>query len=334
MTDQVTRERLGAWLVRCNPDIWDIVQYVDDGNDWVDHWTVQDNYRSDLMRIGDPVVLWVAAGPRRRASPGIWGVGHVMSAARGSLVDDSTTGQDEVGSPGRDRADLDYWLDPTVAARADYGVDVGIPILDDPLPSVAIASDSVLSALEVLRQPQMGNPSWLTGEQWHRLQEMLPNDYWEPMTLDDIERWQSADTDSAMDAETRFAMASRSMTSVMVDLHDQGWWVSEEVPETSQPWDVTAERQGVVRRIRVVGTTRHTPDVQLLPWERSAADAVPYWELAVVTRCLAKPRIHYFTASTVLAATRPALFTASAALRAVRQSWLTGTGRLRLRQHR
>lgn len=322
MDRRMTRDALGAWLVRCNPDIWDIVQFMEDGNDWVDEWTVQDNYRSDLMRIGDPIVLWVAAGPRRRATPGVWGVGHVVGRARGeAFIPEDPEGVEAsandplvapglvVGTPADEEPpDIGYWLDALAASRAKYGVPVDIPLLLEPLAKAAIAADPGLSRIEVLRQPQMGNPSWLNKEQWALLLALLPEGSWEPMNSNDIERLRTLDSEAAPDPVTRDALDTLSMAAVMLDLRDNGWWFSEAAPKDDQPWDLTAERDGVVRHLRIVGTTLHEPHVSLLPWEHAAARDVAYWELAVVTRCLAQPTVQYFTGPTVLASAEPSLF--------------------------
>ena len=48
---------LGAWVLKCNPQMWDIVAFMADGNRVIDGWSVQDNVRAKNMVSGEPVVL-------------------------------------------------------------------------------------------------------------------------------------------------------------------------------------------------------------------------------------------------------------------------------------
>lgn len=54
----VTRENLGAWLLKCNPATWDIESFVGTG-EGLDNWSVQPSYRTELMEDGQRVFLWV-----------------------------------------------------------------------------------------------------------------------------------------------------------------------------------------------------------------------------------------------------------------------------------
>ena len=74
---QVTEQNLGAWVLKCNPDVFDIYGLADAG-EIVESWTVRQNFRSELMRYGQRVLLWVT-GPADGDRPrGLWGAGWVV----------------------------------------------------------------------------------------------------------------------------------------------------------------------------------------------------------------------------------------------------------------
>ena len=60
------------WVLKCNPDTWDVSRFLADGHSIVHSWVVQDNYRSHLMTQLNPVVLWVTGH-----IAGVRGVGYV-----------------------------------------------------------------------------------------------------------------------------------------------------------------------------------------------------------------------------------------------------------------
>ncbi|MGV9213709.1 hypothetical protein ACTFTM_17785 [Micromonospora sp. RB23] len=99
----------------------------------------------DPPDAGRPVVFW-ASGSRARLPYGVWGVGRV-------------TGPAEPGPPG-----------------APWSVPVDLPILPerDRVPRGALRADDRLAALEVFRQPQAANPSYLTVAQFAALRTHLP----------------------------------------------------------------------------------------------------------------------------------------------------------------
>jgi hypothetical protein len=105
---------------------------------------VQPSYRLGLMRAGQPVLFW-ASGSRRRTVPyGIWGRGRLAGPAQA----------DPEGG----------WsvpLDLVIAGPGDW------------LPRTTLAADPRLAGLEVLRQPQAANPSFVTRAQFAALDDHL-----------------------------------------------------------------------------------------------------------------------------------------------------------------
>jgi hypothetical protein len=137
MTRTITRDNLGAWLVKRNPDTGSELPRA--GGEVVESLCVVPGYRSDLMAPGDRVILWVS-GNGRRMTRGIWGLGHV-------------TGPVEVAGK--------------------LAVPVAIDVLEEPLPAGEILAAGITD-LEVHRMPQGSNPSWVSKEQLARLLPLLP----------------------------------------------------------------------------------------------------------------------------------------------------------------
>jgi hypothetical protein len=136
---RVRLEDLGAWLLKGNADHTDLVaRFARDPK--VTRWCVQPSYRLGLMCAGQPVLFW-ASGSRRRTIPyGIWGCGRL-------------TGEAHVDPEGGWSVPLDL----VIAEPRDW------------LPRATLAADPRLAGLEVLRQPQAANPSFVTCAQFAAL---------------------------------------------------------------------------------------------------------------------------------------------------------------------
>jgi hypothetical protein len=123
---------LGAWLLKGNADAADLAARFA-RRPRVDRWCVRPGYRIRLMRAGQPVLFW-ASGSRGRLPYGIWGSGHLA------------------GEPSLDPGD-GRWHVPLDLVIADPARWVR---RDD------LRADPRLRDLEVLRQPQGSNPSYVT----------------------------------------------------------------------------------------------------------------------------------------------------------------------------
>ena len=156
MAPAVTRETLGAWLLKANPAVWDVRRFLGEGNTRLTSWSVQRGYRSALMRPGDRVVFWLSGPGTRGLVRGVWGLGHVVAEAE----------------PWRD-GEAGWWLDDAARQALRARVEVDVVLLDEPLP-VADLRAAGLADLEVQRVPQMSNPSWVTRDQLAVLSGLLP----------------------------------------------------------------------------------------------------------------------------------------------------------------
>lgn len=139
-TPAVSAATLGAWVLKCNPRLTDPAALAERG---VDTWCVAPNYRTRLMASGQPVLLWVTGARLQHHQRGFWAGGRLTGAA-------SASGTDGPKVP----VQLDFWPQPVAV---------------DELMAVP-----GLTALEVLRQPQMANPSFVTVAQWQDLRPLLP----------------------------------------------------------------------------------------------------------------------------------------------------------------
>jgi hypothetical protein len=132
---------LGAWLLKANGVTSDIAD-VAARRQPIRRWCVRPGYRTRLMTAGQPVIFWIS-GDRRRVRPGIWAVGEVSGWPR--VMD------------GKLRVPLELrWLDEDQRVHRDI-----------------LRADEGLATLEVLRQPQAANPSFVTTEQMTALRVYL-----------------------------------------------------------------------------------------------------------------------------------------------------------------
>ena len=135
---------LGAWLLKGNADAADLAARFA-LRPRVDQWCVRPGYRIRLMQARQPVLFW-ASGSRGGLPYGIWGSGHL--AGEPSL---------DPGD-GRWHVPLDLVIaDPAHWVRRDE-----------------LRADPRLRDLEVLRQPQGSNPSYVTVAQMAALSGYLP----------------------------------------------------------------------------------------------------------------------------------------------------------------
>lgn len=160
MGQAVSRDVLGAWLLKGNPAVWDVRRFLADGHRAITSWSVQPGYRSALMQRGDPVLFWLSGPGTRGLARGIWGLGHVVGAAE----------------PWSD-ADRGWWLDDDARRALRARVEVHVPLLEDPVP-VAELRAAGITDLEVQRVPQGSNPSWVSRTQLDALEPLLPD--WPP----------------------------------------------------------------------------------------------------------------------------------------------------------
>jgi hypothetical protein len=138
----LTLDSLGAWLLKASPADGALDDVVAEDFRSVTTRCVRPSYRTELVRPGQPVLLWVSGSDPRHPS-GI--------SARGR-----TTGTVVV-------TDQDGPVMPVSLCPVDPAVPRGL-LLQDP----------VLARLEVLRMPAGSNPSYLDRAQYAALCSAFP----------------------------------------------------------------------------------------------------------------------------------------------------------------
>lgn len=284
----VTRETLGAWLLRCNPARWDVRRFRADGHTYLARWDVYPTYRLPLMQAGDPVVFWLSAGDSRwaasggrRALPsGIWSVGHLTGPV-----------SDDVPDPLNQQA---YWIhEHDATARSLSGrqrVPVHLPFLPVPLTAAALSRIDGLDDLEVVRAAPNSNPSYLTVREWELLQAHLPV---------------LSDADPSLKRDDAVEKAAIEAVRAELENDPTGTWKVQSVEDEDLGWDLTARRNGVFRFIEVKGRGPRALTVLLTRHELQVARDEPSWELAVVPDALGEARVLWFERQTALELAQP-----------------------------
>jgi hypothetical protein len=122
---RLTPADIGAWLFTCNPG-----EFRELGDEPVDGWCAHPSYRVGLVMAGQPALLWVSGAAGNDPEPGIWMVGR-------------TTG-------------------PVRRDRTRPRVGLAMTRLPAPVTRERLRADPRTARLEVLRAPQMSNPSVVT----------------------------------------------------------------------------------------------------------------------------------------------------------------------------
>ena len=137
----VTRETLGAWLIKGAGGSPSTVELVRTGFSSAATRCVRPSYRTDLVESGQPVLFWIS-GDHPDHPAGIYAQGRVTGQAvpgDGSLV-----------------------------------VPLRLERVDPPVLRSELRLHPQLSGLEVLRMPAGSNPSYLTRAQLDALREEWP----------------------------------------------------------------------------------------------------------------------------------------------------------------
>ncbi|GAB3855752.1 hypothetical protein GCM10029963_51010 [Micromonospora andamanensis] len=255
---------LGAWIVKCRPAVFDIETAREAGRP-VTEWTVVPSYRTDLMAAGQRILLWVTGPAGAWPTPGLWGAGTVTGR---------TFIQDPDGDPG-------LWLDEARRRRYNTFVPVDIALFEVPIDREALRFDTALTNLEVLVQPKMANPLWVTCDEYARLERYLPV---------------VPDTDDS--ARAVVACAYRDLG-----------WIVDDVHARQPGWDLSCSAPGgQVLHIATRTAPGDRPRVLLTRADVDSAAHDPDWRLAVVQRPWSRPSVTEVDAETALGLAHPHLY--------------------------
>lgn len=141
-------ETVAAWVLRSSPDVYDVETAIASG-EVPEGWRLAYSYRVDMIDIGDPVVLWLSG-----SASGIIAAGAVA------------------GPPDMDQGGTRYWIDEEEKAK----VRPYLPVELHPVSKIEkweLMSDRRFNQAEVIRVPQMGNPSYLTDDEFALVRELM-----------------------------------------------------------------------------------------------------------------------------------------------------------------
>ncbi|GAA5124741.1 hypothetical protein GCM10023339_46730 [Alloalcanivorax gelatiniphagus] len=297
MPNLITKDNLGAWLIKCDPDSkFDLPRQIEEqGTDVVTNWSVFNSYRSRMMQPGDKAILWVS-GNGRRMTRGIWGVGWITGYVQDTVA--------EVLEPGEDS----YWHSEKERLAVTNDVALYIPLFE--VGTELAAADLVaagINALEVQTQAQMSNPSWVTKEQLAEIEALL--EPWPEYVDPDEEITVSNHGAGFGDSHHNLAVEEAAMAAVIE--YYRGWKF-EDVSADKVGWDITFTEKATreVARVEVKGVSGDRPVVLLTANEIRAAEEENDWYLAVVTRALSNPEVIEYTAEQALEAAVPYVYKA------------------------
>lgn len=280
---RVTEDSLGAWVFKCNPKVWKLDEYIADGNDWIENWSVVENYRSAMIGDGQRAILWVSGSETGNMPRGIWGLGWTVGP-RYPVVD--TSG--------------DYWANPERQAAVDWFVPTDIVVLDEPILAAEVRGHHPdLQQLEVFRSPQQSNPSWISKSEFALLQDLLPE--WPDrdaqaggtITIGSAGAGYGNPVTNKIVEEAAVAMVTAHYEALGYDVEDVG--------SQKLGWDLTCSSRinGLVR-VEVKGVAGQDPSILLTRNELRSAREDKYWELAMVTSALTDPSLAIYTADDVI----------------------------------
>jgi hypothetical protein len=280
----VTLDNLGAWLIKCNPEVWDFAAFLRGEMGDIRSWSVNPSYRTDLMEQGQPILFWVTGRDGKHPEPGLWGAGIVAGRVQRDDPDD----------------DPDLWLDRDKRRRAEFFVPVDLQIWDEPVPRRVLQADPRLAGMEIFRQPQMGNPLVVTIEQLAALTEHID--------LPPTEVTVTASGAGFGDPASRAEVEQAAVDTVTVDYLKRGWRVTD-VSRECLGWDLDCvSLHGNVEHVEVKGVSGVAPAVLLTRNEHRAAEQQQGWRLAVVTQALDDPQLRVVDGATAIGTATPFVY--------------------------
>ncbi len=152
-----TATPVGAWLLKANPEMWDIHDALTSGEQ-LDWWRLAHSYRVSLVHCGQPVGLWVtrSQNPRLR-----WGL-----AAIGRITSEPSLQQDDLG---------DLRWGPLHRPDRRYYIEVTLELLPTWVSATSLRHDPRTAGMEIFRAPRVASPVAVTPTEWQALLERSTN---------------------------------------------------------------------------------------------------------------------------------------------------------------
>lgn len=281
----VNSANLGAWLIKCNPQVWDLAEFIADGGETITDWSMVPNYRAELVQEGQRVLFWVTGRDGAYPEPGLWGSGEVHGPA--TYRDNETD-------------DAYYWLDHDQQQRPHYSAPMNVQLFQSPVPRSTLKADPRLAGMEIFRQPQMGNPLFVTKDELAAIDEHLPD---QPVRVTVTESGAGFGNPA-----TKAEVEAAAMEAVTADYEARGWAVKD-VSKDCLGWDLTCTSpEGTAEKVEVKGVSGLLPVILLTRNEERAARTEDEWRLAVVTKALTDPRIEIVDGKVARSSCQPFMF--------------------------
>ena len=298
--EKITASNFGAWLIKCDPKVWNLSRAMKDGLPGIGGWSVADNYRSESMEAGDDIVFWVSGTSRKELRPGVWGIGKLTSERYWEEADEDLAGS--------------YWEDEKKGAEPGYTIETDIRLIADENYRRKVSRESLMglkafNSMEVLKQPQGSNPSFLTKAEFRALEKLLNRGSNPPAKKETVITVRKGGAGFGS-PENNALVEARAMKVVTSHLKKQKFKVLD-VSSQKIGWDITATRAAPkeTRHIEVKGVSGGTPKILLTNNEMKKAESNSNGELAVVTNALSdKPKFQSFSAESVTSAGKPWLW--------------------------
>jgi hypothetical protein len=297
VTDRlITDENLGAWLIKCDPTSkYDLPRAIEELElKVVDNWSVVDNYRSRMMKPTDRVILWVS-GNGQKMTRGIWGVGWVTDYVQDVLQVELEPDEDTFWHSEADR----------LAVTNDVALD--IPLFEEALSDADLRAAGI-DDLEVQKQAQGSNPSWVSKDQLREIEKLI--DEW-PEWIEPSEEITVAQGGAGFGDPLTNSMVEAAAMSAVTEFYGDDW-EADDVSLDNVGWDITFthKRTREIARVEVKGLSGDRQVVLLTANEIRAAREESDWYLAVVTRALSQPTVVEYPAEEAVASAEPYVYKA------------------------
>lgn len=147
----------GCWVLKGDPKVWNYFSFLHNeqvqvGKPRTWSWTLQSNYRSDMMQVDDLAVLWITGA----TNPGIYEIGKLVGRA------EPVSGMDP-----------EYAVDQDKARKADLSIPFETILLAPPVARHELEARKTLAECEPFRSPRGSNPSFLTITETSALTRLL-----------------------------------------------------------------------------------------------------------------------------------------------------------------
>ncbi len=152
MTTWTTREGepVGAWVFKGNQRTFDAHSELRDFGE-IDNWAVRSSYRLDLMRVGQPALLWIGSGGTDLPA-GFYAAGEITDPEPQAGVGDGL-----------------HWRHRPGATTQETFVGVRLRPLVSPITKTELAATGSLGGIETIRAAQLANPNWLLEREYEEL---------------------------------------------------------------------------------------------------------------------------------------------------------------------